>query len=923
MKNKYSVLFLFLFFLGLSVYKLPFTYWDYKIQQKANALSLDDKGNIDFKKKQEYLNSIWDGEAVKFFNKPISYKKIKSNALNFGLDLRGGMSFIVDIDIDQLIISLAKKKYQTQIAEVLKSIPEERKNNINLFIDEIEKCFLNGNLSFSFVDAFAVENRGLNLENCKNEDIKKYLIEKINFSLDKTLTVVKNRIDKNGTTQPVINKISGNRKIQIDVPGVHNDKQIEEMLLNVGELKFWLDFDKDTYSAVIEALNKILEKKNILNSKKQKIKFEKDLVFPKEDLNILLSFLDEKDVKILLPENLFICVKYLDKKDPKDTTEEEKIKLLFLQTDDNGDGILNGDVISDARPTFDERGQAAISVKFNSLGTKLWSKITEENIGRTVVLTLDNKEIMSATIHVKISNGETLITGFFKEQTSNFANILKTGSLPTPIHIAAKNIVGPDLGAAAQRQGLLAVLWALFVLILFLICMYSKSGFFASLALVFNIIFILGGLSTVHTTLTLTGIAGFILTLGMAIDANILINERVKEELKSGKNLREAVALGFKKAKNAIVDSNVTSFLTGLILYLFGSGSVKGFAITLMVGICFSVFTAVYVLRFILFLKERCGGLKSMRFGFSFTNDLFRNTNINFISIRKFSYVLYLLVLLSGVGCFFKSGGLKLGICFTGGYNTIVKFEEKVNVQLLNKVLEEELKTKVTVKSYGSDNVLTLSLPIIKDLNEQELKKNLSDKFTSQYGQDKFKIVSLERIEPSMAKDFVDSAKNSILLVLLLLFFYILFRFKNWRFGLATVIVLILDVLALFAICFIGAFFGEGVEFNQVFIAALLTIIGYSINNSVIIFDRIRENNVLDKNIHTEQCINKSINETLSRTIITSLSTIMVVFIIFFLGGAVLKDFSFVVLVGLINGTFSSIFISAPILKDLSRNDKV
>ena len=921
MKNKYSTLFLFLFFLGLSLYKLPFTYLDYKIQQKANTIATDDKGNVDFKKKQEYLDSIWDGEAIKVFNKPISYKKIKSNALNFGLDIRGGMSFIVEVDVDQLIISLAKKKYQTHIEEVLKTIHDEQKNNTKLFVDEIEKKVQQANLPFSFIDAFANKNNGLTLENSKNEDVKKYLIDKINSSLDKTLVVVENRIDKNGTIQPLVHKISGSRKIQIEVPGIHNDKQIEEMLMNVGELSFWMDYDNDTYAAIIETLNKMVEKNNVLNSKKQKLKFEKGLVFPKEDLPIIKSFLSTEDVKILLPENLFLCVKELDPKE--EASSEEKVKLLLLQTDENGDGLMSGDVITDARPTMDDHGQAAISIKMNALGTKLWTNITGENIGRTVVITLDKKEIMSAKIQSKISRGETLISGNFNiQQTTNISNILKSGSLPTPIHIVAKNIVGPDLGKAAQRQGIFSILWAFVLLILFLVGIYSKSGLVASGALLLNMVFILVGLSTIHTTLTLTGIAGLILTLGMAIDANILINERIKEELQTGKDIRNAIIIGYKKAKTAIIDSNVTSFLTGLVLFIFGSGSVKGFAVTIMVGICFSVFTAVYLSRFIFYIQEQRRWLKNMRFGFSVTNSLFKNTNIDFVSIRKFSYILYCICLLCGIGCFLKNGGLKLGVCFTGGYNTVFKLDSKVDTLQLNKVLSEELQNKVVVKNYGNDNIFSLSIPILQGLNEQNIKEKLSTILSKQYGQDKFKIISLERIEPSMAKDFVDSAKKSILMALLLLFIYILLRFKHWRYGLTTVVVLAMDIIILFSFCFISSSLNYVIEFNQIFISALLIVIGYSINNSVIIFDRIRENKELDRHTSLGQCLNNSINETLSRTIITTLSTIMVVVIIFLFGGEALRDFSLVVLIGLIIGAYSSIFISAPLLKDLALYDE-
>ena len=607
MKNKYLVVFFGILFLALSIYFLPFTVMDFKIHQKANIESRDESGNIDLKKKQEYFDSIWNKKVMLGY----TYKQIKKKALNFGLDLQGGMSFVVDVDIDQLIINLTKKKYRTQIKSLVENISEKKKNDILVYVDEIEKYFSNSNFDFSFVDCFENKNHGITIEKSNNIDVKKYLVEQINSSLSKTFDVVKNRIDKNGTTQPVINRLKGNRKIQIEIPGAQNEQQINDILSNVGALHFWLDSENDVYNILADTLNKLVDKKNIKNAKGDKLVFNKNFIFDKEDESIVDEVLARKDIEEILPDNIFICKKVFDhkheeKKNEKKENSKVEIKYYFLQTDEEGNPILSGDVISDARPTIDNKGQHAISIKMNSLGTKLWGKITGENIGKTMVTTLDNEVLIAANISCKISNGETLVSGnFSEEEVKNISMVLKSGALPIPIHIIERTIVGPELSNGAQKQGLKSVVIAFVLILLFMILFYGGSGFIANIALVFNVIFILAGLAQVNSVLTLTGIAGFILTMGMAIDANVLINERIKEELKLGKNIREALRIGYKKASNAIIDSNLTTFLTGLILYFYGNGSTKGFALTLMIGLFFSFFTSVYITRFFFFLIEK------------------------------------------------------------------------------------------------------------------------------------------------------------------------------------------------------------------------------------------------------------------------------------------------------------------------------
>ena len=938
MKNKYLVVFFSILFLALSFYFLPFTVMDFKIHQKANIESRDGSGNIDLKKKQEYFDSIWNKKVMFGY----TYKQIKKKALNFGLDLQGGMSFVVDVDIDRLIINLTKKKYRTQIESLVKNISEKKKIDTVVYVDEIEKFFSNSNFDFSFVDCFENKNHEITIEKSNNIDVKKYLVEQINSSLSKTFDVVKNRIDKNGTTQPIINRLKGNRKIQIEIPGVQNEQQVNDLLSNVGTLCFWLDSENDVYNVLADTLNKFVDKKNIKNAKGDKLVFNKNFVFDKDDENIVDEVLARKDIEEILPDNIFICKKVFDhkheeKKNEKKENSKVEIKYYFLQTDEEGNPILSGDVISDARPTIDTKGQHAISIKMNSLGTKLWGKITGENIGKTMVTTLDNEVLIAANISCKISNGETLVSGnFSEEEVKNIAMVLKSGALPTPIHIIERTIVGPELSKNAQKQGLKSVVIAFVLILLFMILFYGGSGFIANIALVFNVIFILAGLAQVNSVLTLTGIAGFILTMGMAIDANVLINERIKEELKLGKNIREALRIGYKKASNAIIDSNLTTFLTGLILYFYGNGSTKGFALTLMIGLFFSFFTSVYITRFFFFWREKKKSLKSLSFS-CLPDSLFKIKTINFVKLRKLAYSFSLLLFLCGCFCFYKTKGFKYGISFTGGYSSIVKFEEKVDSYVLQKYLSEFFKKNISVKEYGVENVLkiTMEKENIQDKKtaDEQLTTAISDFFKSKQNynekkenenenSNKFSIVSIESVEASMADDIRKNAKTALILVLIVLFFYIFLRFKKWKFGIAAIVTLAHDVLLIFSVYGIAKYFGYIIEVNDVFITAILTIVGYSINSTVIIFDRIRENMMCNQNISFIENINSSISSTLRRTLITSFSTIMVIVVIFLFGGLFLEHFSFILLCGLSLGTYSSIFIAAPILVDFSRRNK-
>ena len=576
----------------------------------------------------------------------------------------------------------------------------------------------------------------------------------------------------------------------------------------------------------------------------------------------------------------------------------------------------------------------------NAIGKKLWGELTGNNIGKMIAATLDNNVIMAANVAVKITDGVTQISGnYSNEEAMNLAMTLKTGSLPVPIYIIDETIVGPTLSVDIQKQGIRSIIYGIIVILIFMIAFYSKSGFIANIAVIFNFLFILGVLAQMGAVLTLPGIAGLILTLGMAIDANVLINERIKEELRkrnedgSKKSVREAVKTGYSKSSSSIIDSNITTLLTGFVLYIFGSGPIRGFAVTLIIGIIFSFFTSVFITRYIYYIKEQRKSLKTMKFSWNEIKENDENKfKYNFVKLRPISYLISLSIFLIGIIGLIKSGGFNLGVDFTGGNNFIIKTSKNLDINKLEKDLTDNLKKSVVVKSYGSNDILKISTNLSAE-NTQKLNeimsnslekvtdlKNINNNENDNVKNGTFEIVSNESVESTMASDIKKSATKSIIYVLLIIFFYILFRFSKWQFGLAATIALIHDVLMIFAIYGISKICGYSIEVNQLFVAAILTIVGYSINNTIIIYDRLREilarkNNDGDLNTN----INISINSTLTRTLMTSLSTIMVVLVIFLFGGIALKDFSYILMCGFIIGTYSSIFISVPLLKDLLR----
>lgn len=922
MRNKNLILTLTLIFTSVSMYYLTFTVLNIKIERDADRVSTVN-GVIDLNKKKEYLDSIYDKPVKKILWKNFTYKQIKDKALNFGLDLQGGTSIVVDIDIDELIVRSCNKEYRNTVEEALKTIPLNWKADIKKYVKRIKDIIKDNEDPNIFVKCFSNKRNGIDV-NSKDEDVENLLIDKIDSSIKKTHEVIISRMDSYGVSQANIQRLGDNRKIQIEIPGTHSKESIKN-LLHVGNLKFYETYDTKNIEQLIDSANKIIQEKNYKDKKNDLIKLNSEMVYKSDIIDDIINVVNKKEIKELLPEDLLIC--RFKKEFIKQDENEKEEKLYLLKTDKNGKEYLNGEVITNTRQSLDENGRPTVIIEMNAIGKKIWAELTGKNINKQIAITFDDEVITAANVASKITDGITQISGNFRnEDAINLATILKTGSLPTSINIVDEIIVGPTLSLNMQKQGLKSILYAFITIFLFMVVFYSKSGLISNIALILNFLFIIGILAQINAVLTLPGIAGLVLTLGMAIDANIIINERIKEEISSGTGIRKAIKLGYNSSMSSIIDSNVTTLLTNIVLYIFGNGPIRGFSLTLIVGIICSFFTSVLFTKYIYYIKEQNKSLKDMKFSWSKNNQNNQKT-YNFTRFRYIWYSISALILTLGGIALYKSGGFKYGIEFTGGNNFVVKMSENIDCTKLCDELKSYLKKDVAVKLYGENNMINITT----EFNEHDsniANKKISDAISRvtefknihesiDVNDKTFEIVKNERVESVMANNIKKDLIKSTIIVLLIIFFYIVLRFRKIGYGLSSLLTLLHDVLMVFAIYGISKKLGYSIDINQVFVASILTILGYSINNTVIIFDRLRKiigsNNVSD--IKTN--INNAINKTLGRTIMTSVSTIMVVLIIYIFGGVALQDFSFILLSGFIVGTYSSIFIAAPLLMDL------
>lgn len=923
-----------------------------------------------------------------------SYQKCLETQIGLGLDLKGGMNVILEVSVPDVLENLADHKVDAAFVKSMKEARAEHEVSqsdfITLFINAFKKNAPGRHLS----EIFATQQlQGKVSPNSSDNDVEKVLRTEVQAAIDNSFLVVRTRIDKFGVVQPNIQKLEGQQgRIMVEMPGINEPERVRKLLQGSANLEFWETYNSDEIIPYLSQLNQreanhrsgakeevadsaandtaavaaaekaeakaqakaaFKTKKNakaddaaaMAEAKKQNPLFS---IFQPSGNGALslVGYASARDTaevnkiiysalaKQILPADcrLLWSAKPADGIQAKNIYELHAIKV----TTTNGRAPIEGDVVTDAKDQFNNvTGSPEVSMTMNSDGARRWAALTKANVGKAIAIVLDGTVYSAPRVNGEISGGQSSISGNFTiEDTKDLANTLKSGRMPAPAHIVQEEVVGPTLGAQSIQQGFISFIFAFIILMIYMVVMYDFiPGMVANGALLLNLFFTMGIMASFQAALTMPGIAGIVLALGMAVDANVLIYERTKEELKKGLGTKQALSLGYSNAFSAIFDSNLTSIITGIILYVFGTGPIRGFATTLIIGICCSFFTAVFLTRLVYENRLKHDKWTKQNFSTRVSRNFMANKNFAFMSSYKTSFTVFGLVILIMLGSFFVRG-LSKGIDFTGGRNYVVVLEKQTEPEQVKEALTPLFKgATVNALALGTDGkTIRISTnykiesnnPAIDNEVEDILYKGLHGAgLVTQGSVEAFKnpdvraggsIVSSTKVGPAVAKDITHGAIISVLFALAAIFLYILVRFRNVAFSVGSTVALAVDatiVIGFFSLLWDVVPFS--LEIDQTFIGAILTVIGYSINDKVVVFDRIRENLTLHKKMDLQELFNKSLNETLARTINTSFSTLIVLLCIFCFGGESTRSFSFAMLLGVIFGTLSSIFMAAPV----------
>ena len=936
-----------------------------------------------------------------------SYQRCLETQIGLGLDLKGGMNVILEISVPDVVETLADHKTDAAFVKSMEQAKKEEETSQSDFISLFIKYYRQNAPGHRLAEIFATQQlKGQVSTQSSDKEVEKALRSQVQSAIDNSYNVVRNRIDKFGVVQPNIQKLEGQEgRIMVEMPGVREPERVRKLLQGSANLEFWETYNSEEITPYLRQLDQTMAnggevKKDTAATEKKDDAAEKAEVAEKtspaklkvnanknsaakaaassesaqmaqaKKTNPLLAVLQ------LAPQGSLSVVGYANVRDtaavnkiiysaaakqvlpsdlkllwgakPADGLSVKNVYELYALkvTQSNGHAPLEGDVITDAKDEFDQMSnRPSVSMSMNSDGARRWAEMTKANINKAIAIVLDGAVYSAPRVNGEISGGNSQITGNFTiEDTKDLANTLKSGRMPAPARIVQEDVVGPTLGAQSIQQGLISFAVAFILLMLYMVLMYDFiPGMMANFALLVNLFFTLGILTSFQAALTMPGIAGIVLTLGMAVDANVLIYERTKEELRKGKALREAIKAGYGNAFSAIFDSNLTSIITGVILFVFGTGPVRGFATTLIIGICCSFFTAVYLTRLV--YENRLAKDKWLKQNFTtrISRNFLQNNHVGFMNMYKKTFTVVGILIAVFVVSFFVRG-LSKSIDFTGGRNYVVKLEKAVEPEDVSRALQTSFpNSSVSALALGTDHKtiristnykIESNSPTIDDEVEEILFKALSKEgMVTQKSVEAFKnpdvraggsIISSAKVGPSVAKDITYGAIISVIFALIAIFLYILLRFRNLAFSLGASVALAIDtvvVLGFYSLLWNVVPFS--LEIDQTFIGAILTVIGYSINDKVVVFDRIRENLGLYKKRDFFTIFNNSLNETLARTVNTSLTTLIVLLCIFILGGDSIRSFSFAMILGVIFGTLSSIFVAAPIAyMTLSRRDK-
>jgi len=984
MQNKGLIKLFAVLFALVSIYQLSFTFIASNVETEAEAFaeseipeSVENFTQERNNAAEQYLDSI--GNESIFAG--ISYNTAKGKELNKGLDLKGGINVILQISVEDLLKGLANNSKDPAFNQALADAGEARKNSQDSFLELFYQAFESKEgASLASPDIFGTKALSDEISfDMENSSVKPIINRKIDESVTSAFEVLRERIDKFGVTQPNIQRLGDSGRILIELPGAKDISRIQNLLQSTAQLEFWDVYKANAFSDYLANANAIVAE-NIKNetekSEDVQIEGEEQEETETDDLESLLSSENEETedssksnpllslvqtlghpqgpiiasfaIKDTAKVNSYLSMPQVKSQLPADkkyakfvwgkpSKDSEIIQLYALKGNRNNEPQLSGAVVTDAQQSYDQVGRLTVSMQMDGRGSKIWEDMTGKASTQAsqIAIVLDNIVYSAPGVSSgSISGGRSEISGDFSiEEAQDLANVLRAGKLPASANIVQSEIVGPSLGQEAIDSGVLSFGIALIFVLLYMIFYYGKAGLYADIALVVNILFIFGVLSGLGAVLTLPGIAGIVLTIGMSVDANVLIFERIREELAKGKTQAEAISDGFKNALSSILDANITTGLTGLILLTFGTGPIKGFATTLLIGIVTSLFCAIFLTR--LFIAGGGKKGKSLPFSTGMTKNWFLNIDINFLKKRKVAYIISAVAIIISIGSL-TTKGLNQGVDFVGGRSYTVRFEQPVNPTEIQTKLVQDL-LSVEAKTYGSSSQLKITTnykieekgTVIDDEIQAVLFNNLKDYLPGgmtlksfkigESGTDEkeFGIMSSIKVGPTIADDIKTASYYAIIGSLIVVFLYILLRFRRWQFSLGAVTAVVHDViivLGLFSLLYNVLPFS--LEIDQAFIAAILTVIGYSLNDTVVVFDRIREYFNEHPTWKMNKLINLAVSSTISRTINTSLTTLVVLTAIFIFGGDSIRGFMFALIIGVVVGTYSSVFIATPIMFD-------
>ena len=978
------------------VYQLSFTFKTRSVEKKAAAYAAQFPLDEQSEAEQHYLDSVQNVQVFNLGFKKFTYKECKEKELNLGLDLKGGMNVMLEVQVEDVVKALAGDSqndpaFVEAIAEANEALKQGTSSD---YIGDFVKAYSRLSNGRPIAEIFVSPDRqDITLES-SDADVEKVLKQETDAAIGASFNVLRSRIDHFGVTQPNIMRLPNSHRILVELPGVKEPQRVRDLLQGTASLEFWLTYDANEVIPALVSADKLLKEELTQAAAQTEPVAEEtsaaeaaatedqgliaeiggaDSTAVAEDAartagydreqNPLFAVLDPNyaggaAIGAAYKADIAAVNEYLSRPEVRELFPADILFKWGVKGDDHIDGRfylyaikvttpdgkapLDGSVVTDAREQYAERGATAVvSMTMNAEGTQEWARMTGENIGKCIAIVLDGYVYSAPRVNTKIDKGSSEITGDFTiQEAQDLANVLNSGKVPAPAKIIQDTVVGPSLGQESINAGMLSFVIAFILVLLYMSLFYKTAGWMADIALLMNVFLLMGVLASFGAVLTLPGIAGIVLTMGMAVDANVIIYERIKEELREGKGISLAIKDGFSRAYSAIIDGQLTTIITGIVLFVFGTGPVQGFATTLIIGIITSIFCSIFITRLLIeWIVAKRG---SISFSHKWSENFLCNTHVDFLSKRKIAYVISAVAIVLSIASFFVRG-LNLGAEFTGGRAYVVRFDKPVSAEAVRASMEETF-SQITdadassisfeVKQYGNENQMRIVTQYrYDDMSDEataEVEQVIYDALKSLYSYpitfDQFRstqtdvngILTADKIGPSIANDMTWNAIYSVLFSLIAIGLYITFRFKRWQW--ATGATLALAINALLIIGIFSMFYGIlpfNLEVNQAFIAAILTIIGYAINDTVVVFDRIREYLGLYPKRKLKETVNNAINSTLSRTINTSGTTLVTLLAIFFFGGETIRGFIFALIIGVVVGTIATIFIATPIAYDL------